>query len=85
MYDVKYCMMIYCSAFRSKKAKVEADKESTDRTTAATRIQASYRMWKCKKVYQQLIKYKEKKDLQMIYFSQQVSILDCTFATTCTQ
>ncbi|XP_053386580.1 myosin-IIIb-like isoform X4 [Mercenaria mercenaria] len=63
-------------AFRFRKAKllVKAEKKKTvdSKVEAAILIQSVYRMWRCKTVYKQLTKYKEKKELQLIYFSQQV-------------
>ncbi|KAL4217322.1 Myosin-IIIa [Mactra antiquata] len=63
-------------AFRSmqakRKAKAEVKKEELSQDKAAIKIQSSYRMWRCQKIYNNLLKFKEKKDLKLIYFTQQI-------------
>ena len=53
--------------------------KKTEKLDAAILIQTYYRMWHCKTIYQQLVKFKEQKELQFIYFAQQV----CCYAQGC--
>lgn len=68
-------------AFRSHHARLvakrlhqEKHEQLSNEQLSALKIQTYYRMWRCKTVYQQLMKYKSQKELQLIYFSQQVCI-----------
>ena len=71
--------LIFCfniAAFRSHRAQKVAkqlyEKRGFDEGRAAILIQTYFRMWKCKSIYQQLQQYKSQKELQLIYFTQQV-------------
>ncbi|XP_064598215.1 myosin-IIIb-like isoform X2 [Liolophura sinensis] len=64
--------MLLQEAFRKKTAKQRQLTEQRHRSRAATIIQTYFRMYKCQKLYQQLLKYKSQKELQLIYFGQQV-------------
>ena len=72
-----YFFIYLRSAFRSRQAKLSAQKDLQARkkssTDAAILIQTYFRMWHCQTVYQQLLRYKEQKELQLIYFGEQVS------------
>ncbi|KAL3856081.1 hypothetical protein ACJMK2_015277 [Sinanodonta woodiana] len=63
------------NVFRSHRAKklvkqLKHDNES--RLHATIVLQTYFRMWRCRTVYHQLIKYREQKEVQLIYFGQQV-------------
>ncbi|XP_076088130.1 myosin-IIIb-like isoform X1 [Mytilus galloprovincialis] len=64
------------TAFRSHRAQKVAKElyktKAMDQSRAAVLIQTYFRQWKCKSVYQQLQQYKSQKELQLIYFTQQV-------------
>ncbi|XP_052079957.1 myosin-IIIb-like isoform X6 [Mytilus californianus] len=64
------------TAFRSHRAQKIAKElyktRGMDQSRAAVLIQTYFRQWKCKSVYQQLQQYKSQKELQLIYFTQQV-------------
>ena len=69
----KFCVAV----FRSHRARTLAQKlmseQKMEKLEAAIIIQTYYRMWHCKSIYQQLLKFKSQKELQMIYFAQQVN------------
>ncbi|XP_071101472.1 myosin-IIIb-like isoform X1 [Haliotis cracherodii] len=64
------------AVFRKKQTKMVAEKEQRKNLytakRAATLIQTYFRMWRSKVFYSQLQEYKNKKELELIYFGQQV-------------
>ncbi|XP_052813336.1 myosin-IIIb-like isoform X3 [Mya arenaria] len=60
------------TALAKRKPTAHVKRKPDTKEDAAILIQSTYRMWRCMTVYKQLTKYKEKKELQMIYFGQQV-------------
>lgn len=78
VHKIKTLLFIYILAFRSHRAQKVAKElyktKAMDQSRAAVLIQTYFRQWKCKSVYQQLQQYKSQKELQLIYFTQQVII-----------